>query len=894
MVKEPRTKVIKQPGSQIERVAQACDRCRLKKTRCDGKRPQCSQCASVGFECKISDKLSRRAFPRGYTETLEERVRELETENKRLLALLDLRDEQMELINKNTLSNIKPLSSTNLNLLNKNEVKKSILNDYIDHDPKSHPSQPGCCSNYPHSVSERPVSIAGSVDLDNGDLTDEESILSSIQNHDLSFNFNHTHNDVSFEQNQAPGLQAALAISKMKSNTINNKSHLATLVSMSIPRSTEETLFIPSLLSKIGQVHGYASKPIILTAQTIASLKEIPKNNSKQDNINLVNINFKNISKPESNLFFNNLKFPNKIQMDQLITIYFQDWNSFLPILEKIEFSKNYLEFSKSFELKFLDNLMFQKEKFGFILILILQLSLLSIKNNKSFENFMNIEEFKILIHYYDNLIHELINSSIAQQCCIQSLQILSLSLFYCLNIGDVVTAYALRGRVITMAQQLRLHRCPSAVLSSNGSIVSTKLQAERRILFWCIYSLDTFASLQLGVPRLLKDYEIECALPFSNDDENDENDINFIIVNNSKISLVGKVLNFSLAIMRFSKIMGNILDNIFKRHKYGLNGNDYESIYELILIHENLLDSWRRNLPNNLKFELDVNGLLSNNNNLIDVKKKTLITLYYSAKILIHLPLIANEVNNDEGIKYGSSNIAIQQCTIALLNNLSEFYSKDSYYLPIPINIIRLKIRLSLLSAKGSLEYTRGGSLFQESKNLLTKIVEELKLENLKFLNNMNDNNGYIPGNISIRCLKLLENAIESILSTPNDSKKIEKKKKKLPMASPLSQTTTDDEISQMLNSLDNIPPIVSDNHLSTQRIPKSSPLSQQMNDFDMNFNDLDLDLLNYNIPSLNDVELDFGADGSLGLASWLNDANKTKIKQEEANSLFDWQNST
>jgi transcriptional regulatory protein CAT8 len=577
------------------------------------------------------------------------------------------------------------------------------------------------------------------------------------------------------------------------------------------------------------------------------------------------------------------------------------------------------------------------------------------------------------------------------------------------LNIGDVVTAYALRGRVITMAQQLRLHRCPSAVLSSNGSIVSTKLQAERRILFWCIYSLDTFASLQLGVPRLLKDYEIECALPFSNDDENDANDTNFIIVNDSKISLVGKVMNFSLAIMRFSKIMGNILDNIFKRHKYGLNGNDYESIYELILVHENLLDTWRRNLPQNLKFKLDVNGLSTKQTNGgIDLKKKTLIMLYYSAKIIIHLPLIANDVDNDEGVKrYGSSNIAIQQCTIALLNNLSEFYSQDCYYIPIPINIFRFKIRLALLSAKGSLEYTRGGSLFQEAKTLLTQVVEELKGENLKFLNEKNNNdNGYIPGNVSIRCLKLLENAIESILTTSKPSsesglKKSNSEKRKNSSAKPASLSNTspisqdslnssspslanansksnDDELTQMLSQLDGVPPILPNDHINNKRIPSissrqrshsvkndtsppppssfgSNSIKTQQNRLfnnafgennvlhnghvnnttnngnnnynnnsnnamEFNFNDIDLDLLNYNIPtSFNDVELDFGADGSLGLAPWLNDNNLNVIngsknthsnasptppldtvKQEDedeemgASSLFDWQNSS
>lgn len=75
-------------------------RCRSKKIRCDGVRPCCSQCSSVGFECKTSDKLSRRAFPRGYTESLEERVRTLESEVRELKELLDEKDEKIDLLSR--------------------------------------------------------------------------------------------------------------------------------------------------------------------------------------------------------------------------------------------------------------------------------------------------------------------------------------------------------------------------------------------------------------------------------------------------------------------------------------------------------------------------------------------------------------------------------------------------------------------------------------------------------------------------------------------------------------------------------------------------------------------------------------------------------------------------
>lgn len=93
-------KVIKVGSSSQSRIAQACDRCRSKKIRCDGVRPCCTQCANVGFECKTSDKLSRRAFPRGYTESLEDRVRTLEAEVRELKDLLDEKDEKIDVLSR--------------------------------------------------------------------------------------------------------------------------------------------------------------------------------------------------------------------------------------------------------------------------------------------------------------------------------------------------------------------------------------------------------------------------------------------------------------------------------------------------------------------------------------------------------------------------------------------------------------------------------------------------------------------------------------------------------------------------------------------------------------------------------------------------------------------------
>ena len=208
------------------RIAQACDRCRSKKTRCDGKRPQCSQCAIVGFECKISDKLQRKSFPRGYTETLEEKVRELENENRRLLAICQF---------------------------NKLQSQK---NDTID-----------------NSTTQEEVYSIRSNSASSTAIETDSNITTCLDTNCNNDTHNHLHmkpvstkppqNIISFEQNEAPGLSAVKALKSMANH--EQSTQLATLVALAIPRSTDEILFIPQLLSKIRQNFGFTSKHCLYT-----------------------------------------------------------------------------------------------------------------------------------------------------------------------------------------------------------------------------------------------------------------------------------------------------------------------------------------------------------------------------------------------------------------------------------------------------------------------------------------------------------------------------------------------------------------------------------------------------------------------------------------------------
>lgn len=56
------------------RVKQACDYCRSKKAKCDGKSPVCSTCAVNSESCTYTQSSKRRGLPTGYTHDLEKKV----------------------------------------------------------------------------------------------------------------------------------------------------------------------------------------------------------------------------------------------------------------------------------------------------------------------------------------------------------------------------------------------------------------------------------------------------------------------------------------------------------------------------------------------------------------------------------------------------------------------------------------------------------------------------------------------------------------------------------------------------------------------------------------------------------------------------------------------------
>ncbi|TKX23265.1 transcriptional activator-like protein 7 [Elsinoe australis] len=81
---------VKKKLSGASRTGQACDRCKVRKIRCDARPGGCSPCAQNNTECRTTDRITGRATSRGYTENVE-------TENQALKQhLADLRRQLQE------------------------------------------------------------------------------------------------------------------------------------------------------------------------------------------------------------------------------------------------------------------------------------------------------------------------------------------------------------------------------------------------------------------------------------------------------------------------------------------------------------------------------------------------------------------------------------------------------------------------------------------------------------------------------------------------------------------------------------------------------------------------------------------------------------------------------
>ncbi|KAG5928617.1 hypothetical protein E4U42_000332 [Claviceps africana] len=463
-------KVIKVGNSAQGRIAQACDRCRSKKIRCDGVRPTCSQCATVGFECRTSDQLSRRAFPRGYTESLEERVRQLEAEVVELKDLLDEKDEKLDM-----------LSVT----YGRHQRRPSVAS--ISHTLPS-----------PVTSSSKASPVPASSSKEDSFRVQASPLLFGVENSD-------------------PYLMGP---SSGRSFIVSFKRKL-----QDMGQSCSE--FNPEAF-----LHAQGCAPLPLGESGAAS------------------------------------RPPPRIFSDRCVNVYFQEMAPLFPVLHKPSFLRVYEEFVSDPGRVKCRHKMAQ-------LYLVFAIAGVSSQNP-------DWQQIAVCEQQWDKAVQSLVLES-----TLSTLQCLILALLYCTLRADNKRIQHFKGLAVGLSHRLGLHQSQKR-LSFGALTLET-----RKKVFWTLYTLDCFSAATLGLPRLLREEDVQTEYPFDVDDE-------YIMDNGFQPTLPGECTRISsaLALFRMSRIVARILET-----NYPSVVNHELSLQQMSSL-EGDLDAWYEHLPMHLRLK--------------------------------------------------------------------------------------------------------------------------------------------------------------------------------------------------------------------------------------------------------------------------------------------------
>jgi len=571
-------KVIKVGSSAQSRIAQACDRCRSKKIRCDGIRPSCSQCTSVGFECKTSDKLSRRAFPRGYTESLEERVRSLEAEVRELKELLDEKDEKIDMLSK----------------LHSSSAQSAFQNS---------PRRPSASSAAPspNTNSEDVFHVQQTLQLDGNGTNAHFAGTSSGKSFYDAFS-----RRVQELGRPSPAINAQCLLP--------GSTHIA-------PRDP-------------------LSDPIVWRA-------------------------------------------PARLESDQLIGIFFQEWAPLFPILHRPTFLELYQLYMSGPE-NVVDNCSHAQ------LNLVFGIAALSSGSRDTSELQSFETQWQAAI------------DAILSDHSMPTLQCLVLAQLYCMQRGDYDRLLTYKALAVTLSSRLGLHQ------SQKRFALGASTSEMRKKVFWSLYTIDCFSAVTLGLPKQLKDEDVHCEEPRDADEE-------YVEETGFKAPCPGEYTRVSsaLALFRAARILSRVLEEIYPaRSTYDL------SLQQLSALSEDL-DAWHNALAPHLRLpfanDKPTTGTVSSRSPLLSLT-------YHFIRALIHRPAVCASL----GPRASSSVLAVAGSSKHIIQ-IIELLSERGLSFSFCIN----KDELLVLSGLGllfqSLDLGENSKLVKDTQKMTSTVVQIL-----------------------------------------------------------------------------------------------------------------------------------------------------------------------
>lgn len=207
----------------------------------------------------------------------------------------------------------------------------------------------------------------------------------------------------------------------------------------------------------------------------------------------------------------------------------------------------------------------------------------------------------------------------------IETLKALVLAIMYCTLRGDHRRLQHYKGIAVGLSHRLGLHQ--SQKRFSFGALTGET----RKKVFWTLYTLDCFSAAALGLPKLLKEDDVQAEYPADIDDE-------YITEKGFQPTLPGESTRVSnaLALFRVSRILARVLADNYPAqlsHELSLQGIDALGAE---------LDAWRDALPPHLRLNF-VQGKPSTD--VTGSRSPLLALAYHYTRTLVYRPAVGSSL---------------------------------------------------------------------------------------------------------------------------------------------------------------------------------------------------------------------------------------------------------
>lgn len=259
-------------------------------------------------------------------------------------------------------------------------------------------------------------------------------------------------------------------------------------------------------------------------------------------------------------------RVPPRLFSDRCVNVFFQEWAPLFPVLHKPTFLRIYEEFVNDPE----------RVKCNYKLAqLYLVFSLAGLSSEAP-----DIQQVAACEYQWTKALESLMLEN-----TMNTLQCLVLALLYCTVRADYRRLQHYKCVAVGLSHRLGLHQ--SQKRFSFGALT---LETRKKV-FWTLYALDTMTAAITGLPKLLKEEDVQAEYPSDTDDE-------YVTEKGFQPTLPGEYTRISsaLALFRATRILARVLDKVYPA------AASYDLSLQQISAFEAELDGWYDDLPAHLR----------------------------------------------------------------------------------------------------------------------------------------------------------------------------------------------------------------------------------------------------------------------------------------------------